>query len=49
MGFTRRREEVSVLYTTVMILITELIIGLVGAVLFEIASRKDEDDTHNQT
>ena len=38
----------NVLYTTVMILITELIIGLVGAVLFEIASRKDkgeEDDT----
>lgn len=47
--FTRRREGVNVLYTTVMILVTELIIGLVGAVLFEIASRKDEDDTHNQT
>ena len=43
------RREVNVLYTTVMILITELIIGLVGAVLFEIASRKDEDDTHNKT
>ena len=39
----------NVLFTTVMILITELLIGVIGAVLFEIASRKDEDDTHNQT
>ena len=39
----------NVLFTTAVIILTELLIGVIGAVLFEIASRKDENDTHNQT
>jgi hypothetical protein len=38
----------NVLFTTAVIILTELLIGVIGAVLFEIASRKDkgeEDDT----
>ena len=32
------------LFTVVAILITELVIGVIGAVLFELTSRKDEDE-----
>lgn len=35
----------NVLFTTVTILITELLIGVIGAVLFEIASK--DEDKHN--
>jgi hypothetical protein len=35
----------NVLFTTAMILITELLIGVIGAVLFEIASKGDDNDS----
>lgn len=38
----------NVLFTTAVIILTELLIGVIGAVLFEIANKGEEDDTHNQ-